>query len=96
MAARKSADATGVRSVKAVFVKEPFDGGSKSKFFRQPFNIVIYEWGNGERSTFIELCPGNRFRSLGEQGECYDDLVVISPAELAAFPRIGFTSKYTR
>lgn len=96
--ARKSANAAGVREVYAVFVKYPRQGG-KFKYNRQPFNIVIYNWGNGERASYIELCLGNQFKSRGNVGfetsqvdeavEQYDGIRFMEPSELNLWPSIG-------
>lgn len=89
MAARKSANAAGVRKVKAVFVKHLYSGGNTFKYIRQPFNIIEYDWGNGETADYIELCLGNRFRShRNEDSECYDDVLFLTASELTKYPSI--------
>ena len=98
--ARKSADADGVRKVEAVFVRFPRQGG-KFKYNRQPFNFVVYEWGNGERKTYMEICPGNQFKSLGQGTtvlpgdvvEQYDDIKILDPQELNSLPSIDRADK---
>lgn len=104
MAARKSASEDGVRSVKAVFVKELVYFGSKRtyKYVRQPFNLVEYDWGNGERTTGLELDlgRGHSTRELdsartavlsGTNGwEEYQDVLIFdSYAELRQWPTIN-------
>lgn len=87
--ARRSANAAGVRKVKAVFVKHRYNNGNEFKYIRQPINLVTYDWGDGTVGSFIELCPGNRFRSYrNEDSECYDDVVFMDAAEFAKLPSI--------
>ena len=95
--ARKSANAEGVRRITAIFVKRPHGGGSCFKYYREPFNLVEYDWGNGERTTGLEVVLGQRFRSrAGEPSECYDDIKVVEPSELSNWPRLHRTDKYVR
>lgn len=90
---RSSADVAGVRKVIAVFTKEVLDGGATTKYRRQPFNIVQFDWKNGEMETYIELVLGNRFKrydsdqitSTPYEDEEYDDVWMLSPADLAAY-----------
>ena len=94
--ARKSANVEGVRSVKAVFIKEErFIGAQRRfKYIRQPFNLVEYDWGNGEYKTYLELCLGNRFfnrdtATTSSEWEEYDDVLLFdSYAELRNWPVI--------
>jgi hypothetical protein len=106
MAARKSAHEEGVRNVKAVFVKEPVFVGSRRTFryVRQPFNLVEYEWGNGERTTGLELDLGSYLHSRGltsngaalssDDGnngrEIYQDILIFDGyTDLNNWPKIG-------
>jgi hypothetical protein len=106
MAARKSASEEGVRNVKAVFVKEPIFVKSKRTFryVRQPFNLVEYDWGNGERTTGLELDLGGYLHSRGlnsngtalpsddlQKGrEIYQDILVFDGyTDLNNWPKIG-------
>lgn len=101
--ARRSADAKGVRTVEAVFIKFPRQGG-KFIYQRQPWNFVKYDWGNGEVKTYMELCIGNRFKSVGNRGfetaaagddavsygmEAYDGIKILEPSDLNMLPGIG-------
>ena len=89
MAARKSADSEGVRKNIAVFAKAPRNGGNSFVYIRQPFNIVQFDWGNGEYATYFELCLGNRFRSYaGDATEKYDDMRVMEFGDMSRWPRI--------
>ena len=94
MAARKSADSPGVKVVTAVFAKSPRDGGSSFKYIRQPFNLVRYKWGNGEETTGMELCLGNRFRSYtGDETESYDDIRILEFGDMSRWPNIDRCDK---
>lgn len=58
----------------AVFVKITYAGGGTNpqqfQFVRRPYDIVSYNWGNGEEYTYIQ--PSARGNSRTLDSEVYD------------------------
>jgi hypothetical protein len=55
----------------AVFVKERRDG--KDAFIRRPYDVVEYNWGDGNLPTYLQPHFG-RPRSMTLDEEMYDDV----------------------
>ena len=85
--ARKSANADGVVYRIAVYLRTARDGGAKYKYVRQPFDLVRYDWGNGDRSSYMQLTIGSGVtRSTNVE---YDEVRFVSAEELVRLPSIG-------
>lgn len=74
-----------IRQTKAIFVRDR--RGGKTYFKREQYNIVVLDWGNGERNSYMEPICG-RPLSPSETEELYDEVLYLDAPPFAK-SRVG-------
>jgi hypothetical protein len=70
-----------------VFVRKGIEGGATTQYNRRPYDVVEYNWGDGNKETYLQPHFGQS-RSASETEELYDGIRIYD-----TFPDWDFISR---